>query len=173
MNDNPEDSNRSESAAPQVTRRVSRAGRTLRSVGEWWREKPGRNKTLVADTHEDAGWVPAFSKTVEGSGKRLLGIKKKRKLGKMVRRLVPGASFIRCDQSKKEKTVASNEPTTAMTSPSPQSPRLGDFSALACAMRATNVRDFPIDTPTRRVLDVAASSSSGVAFATDRDRADE
>lgn len=173
MNDNPEDSNHSERAAPKVTRRVSRAGRTLRSVGEWWREKPGRSKAVVADTLEAAGWVPAFSKTVEGSGKRLLGIKKKKKLGKMARRLLPGASFIRCDQSKKEKTEASNIPTTAMSSPSPQSPRLGGFSALACAMRAANVRDFPLDTPTRRVLDVAASSSSGVDFATDRGRANE
>jgi hypothetical protein len=151
--------------------RISRAGRRLRSVGEWWREPRngklrGRNyDTSQATTKQpsDAGWVPAFHKSVAGSGPRCKVIAKKRSLHNFAKRLVAGSSFIRCESLIAEEEANSkkehSEPfRLSDLSAAPKTPCLKDADILASAMRASHMQDDTSATPIRRVLHVSASS---------------
>lgn len=153
--------------------RVSRAGRRLRSVGEWWREQ-----RLIAPDHDDterpterppsknAGWVPAFQKTLIGSGPRPAGIRKHRNRNRLTRKLVPGTGFIRCapengNVSSKTLGQGADAPTPQdAMSPQLRTPSYYDADALASALRAQKMQDDTGPTPTRRILNIYSSPSS-------------
>jgi hypothetical protein len=157
--------------------RVSRAGRKIRSVGEWWREprhhrnghKVGNQEGLAVvgggDRGDTAGWVPAFRKTLHGSGTSKQSIAKRRTVRRFARRLVPGSSFIRCQKVATEAghdpPVAPNAVLPAAASPRPQSPCVRSHDVLASAMRVSTMEEDLRATPTRRVLQVSASSETG------------
>lgn len=152
--------------------RVSRAGRRLRSVGEWWRE-PRRSAQNDDDSGrrtesarpKNAGWIPAFEKTLIGSGPGPAGIKKHRSRNRLARKLVPGAGFIRCVPAQGKSYLNmfgqdADEPSPLdAKSPQLHTPCHYDADALASALRAQKMQDDTGTTPTRRVLNIYSSPS--------------
>lgn len=159
--------------APQTIRkkRVSRAGRILRSVGEWWRE-PRREllKTAWEEktgpeyqddiAYDDAGWIPAFQKTCKGSGPLRDNKPKRRIARRLVKRLVPGANFIKCDMAVPPAAIPHGTDETNREGTLPMSPTLHCPNFLTSAMRVASIQ--PNRTPTRRrILDTTPSAESG------------
>lgn len=180
-------SNATKMDQPSHGGRVSRAGRRLRSVGEWWRE-PRRTgpsneesgRRAEAAQPKNAGWLPAFEKTLVGSGPRPGGIRKHRGRNRLSRRLVPGAGFIRCapvDGNQNSTTFGQGTDAPApldVMSPQLRTPCNNNVDALASALRAQKMQDDTSTTPTRRVLNInSSSSSSSMSISGTRSRAVE
>lgn len=153
--------------------RVSRAGRILRSVGEWWREPGHRIDQSIMGGNEgngesdqeqfkDAGWIPAFHKTFVGSGNPKENRTKRRAIRRFAKRLAPGASasFIRCNSVAPRDPVAEEMEQRGNCETMPKSPDLQYQDVLSSAIRAASICEQQ-GTPTRRrLLEVSPSSES-------------